>query len=260
MGSFEGVMAKEADAAHRYAFSGRVHPERTYVTLRIQDRVELSIPSLSWTGTVKVSIYCAQISLVFDGGSVIADVSTLKNVAQSLTQNLVDALNYAWGRSYEIEITSVLLPSGDHHVFGVGVPVIEGHKDERPLPPEVVIDLALRNPWLRRALGDLRGAIKEPDDTGFHCMRAVESVRQHFQSGSDVSSAWSGMRRALHLNEDTLKTLGEFGTPQRHGEAIAMTDAQRARDMTLAWRVVDRYVVLLHRDADEIPAEEFPML
>jgi hypothetical protein len=245
---------------HSYHFTGKVLPERTYVTLVIERPVSVSIPSMPWVTTVAVSIVCAQISLIFASRAEVTDIWTLKNVAQSIAQDLVDALGYTGGRGYGVEITAVSDATGRHLVFGVGVPVLEDNQKDRPLPSEAVVLLAISHPWLSRALGDLRGAITEPADTGFHCMRAVESVRQHFQGDLKPGEAWPAMRSALNFREETLKTLNDFGTPQRHGQTPPMTDADRARDMTLAWKVVDRFVVLLHRSCDQLPTEEFPFL
>jgi len=57
-----------------------------------------------------------------------------------------------------------------------------------------------------------------------------------------------------------LRTRNRFGTPQRHGELLAMSDEDHARDMKLAWQVVDRYLVLLHRSVKRLSEGEFPLL
>jgi hypothetical protein len=221
--------------------------------------MQISMPVLNWEGLVHVSISVAQISIIFRGKE-ITDIMTFKNHAQSIAQDLVDALGYSWGRGYAVEITSLTDPLGRHYVFGVGVPVIEDNPKDRPVTPLTAVELALSNPWLRRAFADLRGAIREPSDTGFYCMRAAESIRQHFKALTQAGNGWDELRSALNIRESTLKSLREFGTPQRHGEIAVMSDAERARDMSLAWKVVDRFVALLDRSLTTLPAVEFPLL
>jgi hypothetical protein len=252
------VTEEPSSASYAYYFTGRVFPERASVSLVLSEPVGIEIPSLSWAGTVSLSIAVSQASIVFKGGPEVGDILTLKNVAQTFAQGLVDVLGYQWGRGYDVEVTALVDANGTHHVFGVDVPVIESNQHDRPVEVQSVLALAFANPWLRRALGDLREAIREPDDTGFHCMRAVESVRQHFQVGPDVADAWVAMRSALNLREETLKMLREFGTPQRHGEARAMSDAERGRDMTLAWKVVDRFVAFLDGSQADLTVATFP--
>jgi hypothetical protein len=88
----------------------------------------------------------------------------------------------------------------------------------------------------------------------------VEAVRHHFQGDGNVGVGWTAMRDALNLSMETLKILNEFGDRQRHGDMPSMSDAERARDMTLAWRVVDRFVLLLHREVGKLPVAEFPVI
>jgi hypothetical protein len=248
------------DARWSYHFVGRVSPERASVTLDGLGAITLTIPQEGWTGTVTVSVICSQLSLIFAGDVEISDMPTLKNIAQEFAQNLVDTLGYVWGCGYEVEITAVSTSRGQHHVFGVNVPILENAKAERPLSAQQVLPLTLRYPWLRRALGELRGAIREPSDTGFHCQRGVEAIRRHFQGDGSVGVGWTAMHDALNLSMETLKILNEFGDRQRHGDMPPMSDAERERDMTLAWKVVDRFVVLLHRSVGNLPVDEFPVI
>lgn len=236
-----------------YHFTGRVHPERAWVTV-VLTPIETNVPVLSWKGAIEVSIERSQISIIFRGAMQVSDTDTLKNLAESLASNAVNSVGYSWGRGYSVEITAMNDGRGQNRVFGIGVPVLEENTDERPLEPGDVVTLAFGSPPLSRALGDLRDAIRKPDDTGFYAMRAVESVRQHF------GKSWPAMRAALNLREETLKALGDYGTPQRHGEIAAMSDSERARSLHLAWKVVDRFCVLLHEGVEELSEREFPLL
>ena len=252
-------MTETEETPWSYHFTGRVHPERTYLSLSGLS-FQVKIPSLGLNGNLTLSILEGQLSINIACEDEIQDLFSLRNVARTFAQNLVDVLGYTWGRAYEVEITAVLPSNGKHLVFGVGDAVLENAVADRPLPIEVLLELSASNIWLRRALGELRRSISEPDDTGFHCQRAIESIRRHFQEEKNEKHGWQTMRAALNLSEETLRILNEFGDPQRHGDVILMTYDMRTRDMSLAWKVVDRFVVLLNSEKKSLPKDEFPIL
>jgi hypothetical protein len=125
------------------------------------------------------------------------DIHTLKNVVQDVAQGVVASVGYVHGHAYEVEVVGVTDDRGGHLVFGIDGPGLMESRADRPYSAETVVLLSLEFPWLRRALGELRRAMREPADTGFHCYRAVEAVRQHFRlvDDRDASESWIRMRR-----------------------------------------------------------------
>jgi hypothetical protein len=248
-------------AVRVYHFTGVVFPERAPLTFLFGEEVELHHAASGWKGNVRVSVIASQISVIARSEADL-DIYTLKNLLQETCRGLVDGIGYVAGRGYEVELTAATDVDGGHVVFGIGVPVLEEAQSERPVSPERVLELTLAYPWLRRALGELRRAIREPGDTGFHCYRAVESVRQHFRVSGDTgaSASWERMREALNLSEGWIMQLKMFADAQRHGESPYASDLERAADMTRAWRVVDRFVVLLAEGLERLEDNRFPTM
>ena len=98
-----------------YTFSGRVHPERTYVTLgpiprcRIETRLVDEIIVLD----AHIMIDNAQVLVVANCQQKIEDLNTLRNIVQSAVQGAVDAFSYIEGRGYDVEISSVTSSTGE---------------------------------------------------------------------------------------------------------------------------------------------------
>lgn len=208
---------------------------------------------------MKVSVQFAQVSVFFEG-PLIEDLETLKNAALGFTQTMLDAAGYQRGHHYLVEITTLRDSEERELVYGVGLGVMEATAEERLSMGSLVMDLAVTNPALGHALGDLREAMRQPRHTGFHCQRVSEAIRQHFQTDRGDKEAWAAMREALNISETRLKSLSEFGTPQRHAEIVPMTGGERVRDLTLAWALIDRFVLYLSSGEEALARDKFPLL
>jgi len=244
-----------------YGIVGRVIPERTWATLIMSAPILIRAPSIPWDGEVYLSIDNAQIFATFHGPE-FENLGDLRNLAQEFCQSQVDVLGYTWGRSYSVELTSIVTPDHKQVVLTVGYPALDNETSHaaRPLGAEVVLNLCLGSPALRNAVSELTRAIRDAADTGFHCQRASESIRGHFQTSNNDATAWRNMQRALRVKAETLKSLKEYGDRQRHGRWNFMPESARTSCLELAWLIVDRFAVLLDRGVDELPESEFPML
>lgn len=151
-----------------YVFGGKVMPERAAVSVpTFELRVDAKDMGIACEASISIGV--SQVSAVVKTSGEEVDLLTLKNVVESLVRAEVDALGYLWGCGYDVEITSVVESSGNQVVFGVGIPELQQTKNERPLAFEDVWQVMSQSEYLRRALGDLREAIRSPLDTGFHC-------------------------------------------------------------------------------------------
>ncbi|MBD1881456.1 hypothetical protein NC997_14080 [Trichocoleus sp. DQ-A2] len=113
---------------------------------------------------------------------------------------------------------------------------------------------------LRRALANLREAIREPNDTGFFCFRAIESIRQHFYEPQDRDTdkpSWERLRNSLRIDRswiDALTKSYEAGN-QRHGKSPYMSGENRVSAMLHTWKVVDRFCLYLDNGAVQLAEE-----
>jgi len=245
-----------------YVFTGRVMPERANVNVSAF-QVQLLATDAGVSGNAIVSIDVSQVSVMLNTETVNVDLHTLKNYMEYIVRNLVDALGYLSGCGYDVEITSVTEPDGKQTVFGVGILELGETKRERPLEFPKLIEVINKSQHLRRALGDLREAIRSSSDTGFFCYRAIECIRQSFkreEDGKDDSPSWERLRDALCIDRSWINYLIKFAKPQRHGETPYMSGKDRDSAMQHAWKVVDRFCVYVQRGFQKLPENEFGML
>lgn len=106
-----------------------------------------------------------------------------------------------------------------------------------------------------------------PEDTGFFCFRAVESIKQSFKgeensgkSKQEDKQAWGKLRNALNLHRSWIDVFNQDAGKQRHGGTVFMSGEVRISLMEHAWKVVDRFCVYLHRGSMVLPEDEFPLL
>lgn len=226
-----------------YVFSGIVIPERAAVAITFDPPVHITcrIPvgaNQSLVLETSLAIIASQVSVIAKSERVIEDLWTAHNYIEQMVRSVVDAFGYIEGRGYDVEITSVAgLVDGQSppsslfwQVFGVEVGALQASKADRPYsfdeivpllfdPPETDGDLpAAVGQQFRRAIGDLREAIRSPHDTGLFCFRAVESIRECFVSTSDADddhkSSWIRMSQALRISQSWTKDLSVVSTKQ----------------------------------------------
>jgi hypothetical protein len=101
---------------------------------------------------------------------------------------------------------------------------------------------------LRRALADLRQAIRSPSDTGFYCYRAVESLRHAFvreTDKDDTEPSWIALKQALNYDRSFIEKIEFYGGNQRHGKEMWMPWIDREICLRNAWEIVDRFCIYL---------------
>lgn len=231
-----------------YTFTGKVLPERAYVSISPIE-INFNGTNTNFQGKLIISIQLSQISAVLKVETD-QDLFTMKNTVEHSVRTLVDSYGYITKRGYDIEITSVVDTSNKQTVFGVGIPDLETATEEYPLDFSETSLLALKSKHLQHALGNLRDAIRSPWSTGFYCYRAIECVRQSFKEEGDSNErvSWERLNQNLRIDESYSKELTEFALPQRHGDMPEMTGEQRVRMMKHAWDIVGRYCLFLKKD------------
>ncbi len=246
-----------------YTFSGKVLPERANMSITRPLPIAMEAKDAGISGAGAISILVSQISVVFNTEDSNVDLPTLKNYVEGIVRNLVDAYGYLSGRGYDIEITSVVDPAGMQTVFGVGVGALEQTQSERPLSFQDLKDVVFKSQELRRALSDLREAIRSPLDTGFFCYRAIECIRQSFRQAEDGDKdgpSWGRLRDMLRVDRSWIEVVKKSADPQRHGGTPYMSGEDRVSAMLHAWKVVDRFCIYVRRGFNPLPEDEFTVL
>jgi len=232
-----------------YLFQGLVHPERAHITL--QCSFGFTHLTSSEEATVRISIVLNQIA-VWVETRIVWDVHDLRNVVKAVVSHELEVVGYIKGLAYDVEIRRVLNPEHEvDYVFGVEIPCISDRNKD--------IDLATRateirnktngsdGVFLHRCFADLVSAMKNADDTGFYCYRAIESLRQHCieRFGLDPAKKdeqWAKVRELSGCTEEILREVKAAADATRHGEVVKVTSEQRQRLFLITWDVVDGYV------------------
>lgn len=250
--------------AKAIVFSGRIYPERAYVTTMAlggpggELRMEIGLPGNART-PVRVVIDSSQIVVAMAAPEPLDDLLTLKNQIQGVVSSLADVVGWLNGCGYVAEITGYA-SSERQGVFGVQIPVLAAKQSR--LDATTILGLVLSGAdgiYLRRALADLRWAILSPDDTPFFCFRAFEALTKHF-SGSRRRARASMCESLLVDDEWVVRWLQKPANPIRHGAVVPVTDEQRQRSFLAAREVIERYMVWRASGDTALTPPEFPRL
>lgn len=247
------------DSTGTKMFFGRIHPERAAINV-------LNLPTLSVgfspdvLSKVRIEITVSQVTVRVEG-SLHADPATERNAVAVVVQLLVDILGFSNGCGYTVEITGCSTEAGST-IFGVDIPALT----EEPLPASLefksIAGLFWHDPEgktrpLRRALADFRRAIQDPDDTAFHCYRAVEALSFYFDSNR--AQGWAGLRSSLRLDEQWIKSVLKKPADEiRHGRVVAVSEGDRLRAFRAARLVITRFMMLLYLQVPILPAADYP--
>jgi hypothetical protein len=235
-----------------YLFQGKVHPEHATITL--QHSLEFTHPVCEQTATARISILLNQIAVWVDT-SVAWNIYDLRNIVKTIVSNELEFVGFVNGCAYHLEITRVLNQEHEvDEVFGVDIPcIVERNKDVNLADRLAVIRSKTDGPdgiFLRRCFADLVNAMRNADDTGFYCYRAIESLRQHCivrfdldPSDKNKKNQWSKLREVAGCSEGVVRQLEESAKALRHGEVVHVSSDQRMNLFLLAWDVVDGYIM-----------------
>ena len=159
-------------------------------------------------------------------------------------------------------------------VFPIAIRQIHESKSDRPVTfPDLYRLLrhsgqrdddvvAFKLNQLRRALADLREAIRSPADTDLFCYRAIECIRQCYldsnekDNDSERKRSWERMRKELRICRSWFSTLENTSVVQRHGGLMGRTANERVEAMLRAWRVVDRFIMSAKDGFRPLPESE----
>lgn len=232
-----------------YLFQGVVLPERAQLSLGFD--LHLTYLDSGITCEARVSIVLNQVA-VWVKTEQNLDIFDLRNTVKSFVQSHLAMIGYLKGLAYDFEVTRVLSKErGIDYVFGIEVPCIAERNQASNLN-EALSQLRIKangenGVFLHRCFNDLVSAMKNAEDTGFYCYRAIESLRHHCASLNGLKEAskaqqWHKLRAISGIPEESIRTLKLAADPLRHGESVGITSAGRAELFNTTWSVVDAYL------------------
>jgi hypothetical protein len=235
------------DKKLQYTFFGKVYPERCNVSIT-EIRAKVATPGDEINGELRYYISLSQVTATFVCEKPVANVYTLKNYVEDAIRVALDALGYTMACGYDLEVTEMIDSLGNRPiVFGVGITAKEKAASDAGVSFEDIMEVFkdVRGGYLQLSLGDLREAIRVPKDTGFFCYRAIESLRQFFlreKGAKDEKSSWEMLRSELRVDRADINAIKKLADPVRHGDSVAISDAQRAKTFIRTWGIVNKFV------------------
>lgn len=232
-----------------YLFVGRVYPERASVTFAGNLRLEgVGAGSDVPASDITVELSQSQITARVICPSAINNLFTARNVVEESARTMLDALNFFHGTGFELEITQVITPDGlASTLFLPQVPAVAEIVQAAGLSAgDILNSLNSLQQWhLRRVLSDLRLAVRSPVDTGFHCFRAIETLKNglaHAQGADpEAKTSWTTFREYYGIDEERIRRVQDFAKGPRHGNVQQLrdvSDGERAELFTITWEIV----------------------
>ena len=232
-----------------YYFEGIVLPERAQLTLKFSGEVEHITSGLKVK--VESSIVLNQVAVWVDVEEE-WDIYDLRNVVRGFLQDELAVLGYLRGYAYDLEVKRVLNRAlGIDWVFGIEISCIEERNKSINIDDELKSihqkSLGREGVLLHRCFNDLIMAMKNPDDTGFYCYRAIESLRHHciikFDMPIDKKQVqWQKLREIAGCDEKNIRDIQSSADAVRHGDVVAITAQDREALFMKTWDIVDGYI------------------
>lgn len=233
-----------------YIFTGLVLPQRAALSLAFPIQVDFKDGRPSCL--LKVSIVLNQVWVSVDSSNVAWKLHDLRNMVRDVLQTHLSMVGYIEGHAYELEITRVVnQTTGDDYVFGIDIPCLTSLKEGRDTTSEVQKLWSCctgdNGIFIHRCLNDLMLAMKNAEDTGFYCYRAIEALRNHAAAEAEIlegkdSEKWENFRSKAGVERDTIMAVKAAADPARHGTPISLSEEEREKILRSTWLVVRQYI------------------
>lgn len=230
-----------------YTFFGVVHPERAMIDLKDPIALTYREEINDFEANCEIAVYKNQVILIMNTDVEINDFPTARNRAKDIVQGIVDIAGMEFGVAYNVDLRAVSGPNHHFEVFGTGIPELGLKNDESAnvdiLTPFLV---AGKDPFVHRAIADIRSAISYPVDTGFFCYRAAESlINSAGREGEnkDKKANIALIEKELNLDPSCIELLRRLGGPARHGRLISISGEERSRAIFITREIIRRFIL-----------------
>jgi hypothetical protein len=167
-----------------------------------------------------------------------------------LVENVLSIIGFFKGYSYDVEIIKVINRDFNiDFVFGIDIPYIENRNKTKVVLKEFneiwPLCSGTEGTYLRRCFTDLTMSIKQPDDTGFYCFRAIESLRQLVGALISIEKEkdqWIKFSEVVGFDKDYIQIIRSFAFPARHGLPRMVTENDRIDIFERSWSIVENYL------------------
>jgi hypothetical protein len=233
-----------------FIFQGLVLPARAVCTTGFQGTLSYNDAEIAF----HASIISNEITIFLETDALI-DLWTLRNLAKELIVNRLAMVAYLKGLAYDVEITRVISRDlGVDYVFGIDISVIADRHPDIDVDSRIDQLSALTSgdigALIRRCFNDLVSAMKNPEDCGFYCFRAIESLRVHCALRHDLDDQkdavqWDKFRLVSSISREMFAPIERSAKLTRHGRPISVTSEQRVELFRVTFAIVDAYIKTL---------------
>ena len=244
-----------------YIFIGKILPERAMLSLSIPS-TQINFADGTSSAEMKVNILLNQLLVKIDTDHQ-WNVNDLRNTVRDLVQSYLSMIGFIAGHAYDLEITRVICDErGIDYVFGIDIPCLNeisvGKDKAKEMEKLQRCSEGENGKFIRRCLNDLVSAMKNVEDTGFYCYRAVEALRNHSASESNLSdqkdaTKWDHFRSVAGVERESIMAVKAYADPLRHGRPTGITEAERIIIFQGTWGIVQAYFNALAQAAGAAP-------
>lgn len=236
-----------------FIFTGRIHPERTGLTLPKHSRPLHKLDGTQF-GTLQVEITASQYSALLQTNEKFEDILTAKNAVLEFSKVPVNAFTFTKGVGYRVEITKgICIDTGEIVTFGVGtrdfMQYVEEHLEVSEEDVMTACD-SKHGRYLQYALEDISDAIGLGGrNSPFLCFRAIESLR-HFiaeKNGIDFNNraeTWNVLRESSETSRDEIEYVKDFADKVRHGDSVEWQPVEILQIYKVTWGLIQKIVLL----------------
>ena len=231
-----------------YIFKGLIRPERAHLSFGPRSFQFLHTGSKS-KAEGRFNIVLNQLTVwIYTEDD--WDLYDLKNAVVEAVNDSVSVIGFLKGYAYEINIIQVLNDGKKiDFVFGIDIPCISERNKNVNLKESLLKILNKTSEeygvFLHRAINDLIMAMKHPQDTGFYCFRAIESLKHYCRDRYNLQTEaeqWGKVNSITGYDKEYIKIVREFALPTRHGDILPITSKNRDKIFIKTWDVIESFI------------------
>jgi hypothetical protein len=230
-----------------YIIKGIVYPERATLSFSLPV-IKIYHPTTNNEAEINLCITLNQITLYIITDDE-WDILDLRNIARQFVMDHLAIIGFIKGYAYDVEIRQILnFEKEIDVVYGINIPCIEQRNEKKDISIELSKLMRYTGGelgmYIKRCLNDLIMSMKFPDDTGFYCYRAIESLKQYCKIMFTLEKEpdqWKKLSEITGYNQSDIKLIKDFAEPCRHGDTINITSDNRAKIFLQTWDIVDSF-------------------
>lgn len=238
----------------KYTFFSVIYPERAWVNIPPFDGPIFTSGDVN-IGNIHIVVAYSQITIIADIINDDTDIFTIRNSIQSYINHTICVLDYAKGQFHTLDIKQYMTSSGEIFNFGANDFAVSARLStvKNTIDRLFQITKGEKGLIIRQCFFDLTKAIQFPEDTGFYCYRAIESLLQYFDAATNKKQAWESLRQATNTTREEIDKIKNVSDQNRHGIHNDLLGDIRKEIIVLAYKITYNFINYLCTCNNEDP-------